>query len=67
MDILKVMTDEELVISYSEGNNLAFDQLLNRHKNNIYNYIFFIVKKRELTEDIFQETFVKAFQKREKN
>jgi len=60
MDILKVMTDEELVISYSEGNNLAFDQLLNRHKNNIYNYIFFIVKDRELTEDVFQDTFVKA-------
>ena len=60
MDILKVMTDEELVVSYSEGNNSAFDCLLARHKSNIYNYIFFIVKNRELSEDIFQETFVKA-------
>jgi len=60
MDILKVMTDEELVVSYSEGNNSAFDCLLARHKNNLYNYIFFIVKNRELAEDIFQETFIKA-------
>jgi len=60
MDVLKVMTDEDLVVSYSNGNNAAFDYLLARHKSNIYNYIFFIVKNRELTEDIFQETFIKA-------
>ncbi|NDW17310.1 sigma-70 family RNA polymerase sigma factor [Dysgonomonas sp. 216] len=60
MDILKVMTDEDLVVSYSNGNNSAFDQLLTRHKTNVYNYIFFIVKNRELAEDIFQETFIKA-------
>lgn len=54
------MTDEELVVLYSKGNNLAFDQLLTRHKNSLYNYIFFIVRNNELTEDIFQETFVKA-------
>lgn len=60
MDILNTMTDEELVVLYSKGNNLAFDQLLTRHKNSLYNYIFFIVRNNELTEDIFQETFVKA-------
>lgn len=54
------MTDEQLVILYSNGNNAAFDELLTRHKRNIYNYIYFIVKNRELTEDIFQETFIKA-------
>lgn len=58
--LLKKMTDEELVVSYAEGNNAAFDILLNRHKSNIYSYIYFIVRNRELTEDIFQETFVKA-------
>lgn len=54
------MTDEELVVTYAEGNNLAFDILLNRHKSNIYSYIYFIVRNREMAEDIFQETFVKA-------
>jgi RNA polymerase sigma-70 factor (ECF subfamily) len=42
------------------GKNEAFDILLNRHKNKIFSYIFFIVKDKILTEDIFQETFVKA-------
>lgn len=60
MDNLKVMTDEELVITYAGGDNTAFDILLSRHKQSVYNYIYFIVRNRELAEDIFQETFVKA-------
>jgi len=54
------MTDEELVILYSKGENQAFDTLLNRYQNRLYSYIYFIVKSTELAEDIFQETFVKA-------
>ena len=60
MTNLKMLTDEELVASYAQGNNVAFDVLLNRHKDTVYSYIYFIVKNRELAEDIFQETFVKA-------
>lgn len=60
MDSLKVMTDEDLVIDYSKGNNLAFDELLNRHRYKVYNYIYFIIKNREMAEDVFQDTFVKA-------
>jgi RNA polymerase sigma-70 factor (ECF subfamily) len=57
---LKQMTDEELVVAYAQGNNAAFDILLNRHKSTVYSYIYFIVRNREMAEDIFQETFVKA-------
>jgi len=57
---LKTLSDEELVVAYAQGNNPAFDILLNRHKDTVYSYIYFIVRNRELTEDIFQETFVKA-------
>ena len=60
MKNLKKMTDEELVILYSKGENQAFDTLLNRYQNRLYSYIYFIVKSTELAEDIFQETFVKA-------
>lgn len=60
MNVLKNMTDEELVISYSIGNNLAFDELLLRHQKNVYNYIYFIIRNREMAEDVFQETFIKA-------
>ncbi len=54
------LTDEELVVLYSEGNNEAFDILLTRYKDRIYSYIYYTVKDSDLTEDIFQETFVKV-------
>ena len=60
METLKNMTDDMLVTLYLEGNNSAFDVLLERHKERLYNYIFFIVRSREVAEDLFQETFVKA-------
>lgn len=60
MENLKQMTDDVLVTLYLEGNNSAFDTLLNRHKDRLFNYIYFIVRSREVAEDIFQETFVKA-------
>jgi len=60
MTNLKMLTDEELVVVYAQGNNSAFDILLNRHKDTVYSYIYFIVRNKELAEDIFQETFVKA-------
>ena len=58
---LNPMTDDELVNEYYHGgNNVAFDILLQRHQQNVYNYIFFKVRNEHLTEDIFQETFIKA-------
>lgn len=60
MKTLKTMSDEQLVILYAKGNNAAFDILLERYKSNIHSYIYFIVRNKELTEDIFQETFVKV-------
>ncbi len=60
MENLKQMTDDMLVALYLEGNNSAFDILLNRHQDRLFNYIYFLVRSREVAEDIFQETFVKA-------
>ena len=60
MEKLKQMTDDMLVTLYLEGNNSAFDILLNRHQDRLFNYIYFLVRSREVAEDIFQETFVKA-------
>ncbi|MDR3251756.1 MAG: sigma-70 family RNA polymerase sigma factor [Tannerella sp.] len=60
MKNLKSMTDEALVELYAFGNNSAFDVLLNRYKKSIHSYIFYIVRNQELTEDIFQDTFLKV-------
>ena len=54
------MTDEQLVKAYAQGNNEAFDILLKRHQDRIYNYILRIIKNEDIANDIFQETFVKA-------
>lgn len=60
MEAINRMTDEQLVNMFANGNNQAFDILLERHKDRVYNYILLIVRNRDLTEDIFQDTFVKA-------
>lgn len=60
MKNLLQLTDEELVKLYAQGNNGAFEVLLARYKNKVYTHIYMIVRRRELTEDIFQDTFIKA-------
>lgn len=52
--------DETLVSLYAEGENQAFNVLLNRYKDKLYSYIYYIVRNSEMTEDIFQGTFMKA-------
>ena len=54
------MTDEQLVKAYAEGKNEAFDILLKRHQEKVFNYILRVVKNEDIANDIFQETFVKA-------
>ena len=53
-------TDETLVALYAQGNNEAFDILLNRYKDRLYAYIYYTVRNEELEEDIFKETLTKA-------
>ena len=60
MKNLQDMTDEELALSYADGNNRAFELLLLRNQSKLFSYILFVVHDRETAEDIFQETFVKV-------
>jgi RNA polymerase sigma factor (sigma-70 family) len=60
MDTIKTMTDEHLVNLFANGNNQAFDVLLNRHKSRVFTYIYMVVRNRDLADDIFQEAFMKA-------
>ena len=57
------MTDEELALEYSAGSNTACDELLSRNQDKLFSYILFTVREREIANDIFQETFVKAIVK----
>ena len=60
MKNLVQLTDDDLVKLYESGNNKAFEVILNRYKSRVYTYIFLIVRNKELTEDIYQEAFIKA-------
>ena len=54
------MTDHELVVLYEEGNDSAFDVLLERHQAYVYSYILFLVKDSDAANDFFQDTFQRA-------
>lgn len=53
------LEDRQLVSLYIDGKEKAFEELLNRHKNKIYNYIYMKIRDTALSQDIFQETFIK--------
>lgn len=60
MENLNLMTDEELAIMYVDGDNKAFDLLLSRNHEKLFTYILFVVRDREMANDMFQETFFKV-------
>ena len=56
---MKTQTDSQLISLYLDGNNKAFEVLINRHKDRIFTSILILVKDPHLAEDIFQDTFIK--------
>lgn len=56
---VKTVSDQQLIHNYLDGEDKAFEILLNRHKNKIYTQIYLFVKDHDLAEDIFQEVFIK--------
>lgn len=56
----QTVTDEELALSYIDGDNRAFDLLLERNQSKLFAYILFVVRDYATANDIFQETFVKV-------
>ena len=52
--------DSHLVNSYMNGNELALEKLIYRHKNKVFGFIFSKVLDKNIAEDIFQDTFVKV-------
>lgn len=59
MKKLVEMTDEELAVSYMNGNNQAFDLLLSRNQSKIFAYILLVFHNEDIANDIFQNIFVK--------
>ena len=56
MDSKNRMTDDALVKAYIGGDAEAFDCLLARHQDRLFQHIFYAVHDEDLANDIFQET-----------
>jgi len=54
-------TDEQLVKDYLNGNQLALEQLIQRHLSGIYNFVFKYVHTIAESEDVTQEAFIKIW------
>lgn len=59
---IQLMTDNELVKLYMNGNEESLSILVKRHKRRIFSYVYLITRNKALTEDVFQETFFKVIQ-----
>ena len=57
---LQNLADQELISLYLSGNEVAFAQLLKRHKDRLFRYINSKVRDADLANDIFQDAFMKV-------
>ncbi|MDA7803545.1 sigma-70 family RNA polymerase sigma factor [Crocinitomix sp.] len=56
----EILSDKDLIRSYLEGNEKAFEKLLMRNKDRIFGYIISKVRNQNLANDIFQDVFIKV-------
>ncbi len=54
------LDDSVLVSNYIDGNERALEILILRHKQRIYSFIYSKVQDRDVSDDIFQDTFIKV-------
>jgi len=59
MKILSNLTDQQLIHLYMEGDANALATIVMRYKDKIYTSIYLLVKDKYLTEDIFQDVFIR--------
>lgn len=53
-------SDAQLVRAYIDGDEAALCQLITRHKEKVFSFIYSKVYDRDVAEDIFQDTFIKV-------
>ncbi len=56
----KETSDAVLVSAFINGNDQALTLLLKRHRKRIFNFIYSKIHNRDISEDIFQDTFLKV-------
>ena len=55
------ITDENLIKQFQNGDSTAYEILVSRYKDRIYNFIYRFVYDVDLAQDLTQDTFLKLF------
>jgi RNA polymerase sigma-70 factor (ECF subfamily) len=59
------LTDAELLAHYAAGEESAFREIVSRYKHSLYAFLRQFLNRRDLVEDVFQETFLQLFTSRD--
>ena len=57
---MKTQTDSKLIYQYQNGDEKALSILINRHKKDLFTFIYYKLMDEDLANDIFQDTFIKV-------
>src|SRR4026209_2741746 len=58
---LKAMDDADVVASFLEGEERAFQELVERYQTRLLNFVFRTIGDREKAEDLVQEVFIRVY------
>ena len=59
------LTDDELMDGFVRGEPAAFEELVLRYKNPLYQYILALVADESAAGDLFQEVFLSVYKQAE--
>ncbi|CAN5540168.1 sigma-70 family RNA polymerase sigma factor [soil metagenome] len=62
---MSIRSDQELLSEMADGDELAFAAIYNRHKEAVYAFCVKMLQDRVMAQDVLQDVFLKAFQRRE--
>ncbi len=56
------LTDDELIDQVRAGDLRSFEELIDRYRNQVFNFVYRILGSRDEAEDILQDAFMKVYQ-----
>ena len=56
----QLVSDSTLVSQYIQGKEASLEILIKRHQQRLYRFIYSKVQYKDVTEDVFQDTFIKV-------
>jgi RNA polymerase sigma-70 factor, ECF subfamily len=55
------LSDEDLILAFQNGDSTAFDEIVKRYRNPLFNFVVRLLGDSFYSEDIVQETFVRVY------